>query len=267
MKKTLIISLFVLLLGTGSIAASLCDYLFGDGDYSFGRSDLFPVVRVVDGDTIIVDIDGIQERIRLIGIDTPESVHPDQERNVEYGEIASSFTKEQLEGQYVSLEFDAQERDQYGRLLAYVYFDDKMFNETLLEKGHAVVSTYPPNVRYVDHFLEIETEARENEIGLWAPEFATSIPQGRSGAVFPVTLSLNGFHENIYDDFCNVFYICTIRDFFQCHFYNLNQPVRELCLHYLLHPVNVIDRFVTQVYLFKYIDATFANRCHDTSGN
>lgn len=194
MKKTLIISFIVLLLGIGSIVVSgqfnqaaevsvmkpvagFYDSYNSDKDDSFAQSNLFPVVRVVDGDTIIVDIDGVEERIRLIGIDTPESVHPDQERNVEYGEIASSFTEEQLEGQYVSLELDAQERDQYGRLLAYVYLDDTMFNETLLEKGHAVVSTYPPNVRYADRFLEIQSEARDKEAGLWAPEFTTSEPE------------------------------------------------------------------------------------------
>jgi len=104
----------------------------------------YKVVRVVDGDTIIVDLNGAEERVRLIGIDTPESVHPDKEKNVEYGQIASAFTKDMLEGKQVHLEFDVQERDQYGRLLAYVYLNGEMFNKILLEQGHATVVTYPP---------------------------------------------------------------------------------------------------------------------------
>lgn len=131
-------------------------------------SALYPVTRVVDGDTIEVEIDGATEKIRLIGIDTPESVHPDQDRNVPYGAVASAFTKGQLAGRSVGLEFDVQERDQYGRLLAYVYLDGKMFNETLLEQGHAVVSTYPPNVKYVDRFTKLQRQARENGVGLWS---------------------------------------------------------------------------------------------------
>lgn len=131
-------------------------------------SALYPVTRVIDGDTIEVEIDGTAEKIRLIGIDTPESVHPDQDRNVPYGSIASAFTKEQLSGQSVGLEFDVQERDKYGRLLAYVYLGGKMFNEILLEQGHAVVSTYPPNVKYVEQFTQLQQQAREQGVGLWS---------------------------------------------------------------------------------------------------
>ena len=132
------------------------------------QSDAYTVVRVVDGDTIIVDMDGVKERIRFIGLDTPESVHPDEEHNVEYGEIAAAFTAEQLEGKTVTLEFDVEKRDQYDRLLAYVYLDGKMFNKTLLEEGHAKVTTYPPNVRYVDNFTALQKQAREAGKGIWA---------------------------------------------------------------------------------------------------
>jgi len=127
----------------------------------------YKVTRVVDGDTIIVDLNGTEERVRLIGIDTPESVHPDKEKNVEYGQIASAYTKNKLEGKQVYLEFDVQERDQYGRLLAYVYVDGEMFNKTLLEQGHAKVATYPPNVKYVDEFTVLQQEAREQKKGIW----------------------------------------------------------------------------------------------------
>ncbi len=130
--------------------------------------DTYSVIRVVDGDTIIVNIDGVDERVRLIGVDTPESVHPDAARNVEYGEIASDFTREHLEGENVSLEYDVQERDRYGRILAYVYLEGEMFNKILLGKGHAKVATYPPNVKYVDDFTAIQKQAQKDMKGVWA---------------------------------------------------------------------------------------------------
>lgn len=130
----------------------------------------YKVIRVVDGDTIIVNINGKEERVRLIGVDTPESVHPDSNKNVEYGKIASAFTKNKLEGNTVTLEYDVQERDQYGRLLAYVYLGGQMFNKTLLAEGHAKVATYPPNVKYVSDFLSIQKTAQANKKGVWAYE-------------------------------------------------------------------------------------------------
>ena len=120
------------------------------------ESDTVKVTRVVDGDTIIVDLNGVEERVRLIGIDTPESVHPDASRNLPEGKVASEFTKSRLEGKEVKLEFDVQERDQYGRLLAYVYIDGVMFNKTLLSEGYARIATYPPNVKYVEDFTAIQ---------------------------------------------------------------------------------------------------------------
>lgn len=114
--------------------------------------------RVVDGDTIVVILDGKKEKVRMIGIDTPESVHPDKSRNTPMGKIASKYTRDNLEGKYVALETDVQERDKYGRILAYVYLDDKMFNKTLLEEGLAKLMTIPPNVKYADDFKKIEAE-------------------------------------------------------------------------------------------------------------
>lgn len=114
--------------------------------------------RVVDGDTIIVKINGTKEKVRMIGIDTPESVHPDPSRNTPEGKVASQFTRDHLEGKYVRLETDVQERDKYGRLLSYVYLGDEMFNKTLLEEGLATIMTIPPNVKYVDDFKAIQEE-------------------------------------------------------------------------------------------------------------
>lgn len=133
-------------------------------------SELYKVVRVVDGDTIIIDYKGTEERVRLIGVDTPESVHPDKEKNTEFGTTASNFSKELLTDKYVKIELDVQERDQYGRILAYVYLDDIMVNKILLQEGYAKVATYPPNVKYVDDFTAIQEEARNNKKGLWGLE-------------------------------------------------------------------------------------------------
>ena len=127
----------------------------------------FRVVRVVDGDTIVIDYNGTQEKVRLIGVDTPESVHSDASKNTPYGKIASDYTKKQLTGKTVELEFDVQERDKYGRLLAYVYLDGKMYNKTLLEEGHAKVATFPPNVKYVEEFQQIEKQAQIAQVGMW----------------------------------------------------------------------------------------------------
>lgn len=124
--------------------------------YNYGDERIKAVVtRVVDGDTIVATVNGRSEKIRLIGVNTPESVHPNKSKNTEEGRQASAFTKEQLQGKEVLLEFDVQQRDKYGRLLAYVYLNNKMFNETLLEKGYAKIATYPPNVKYVEKFKAI----------------------------------------------------------------------------------------------------------------
>lgn len=146
------------------IALCICAFNYMDDP---GSDDLYRVTRVVDGDTIVVHVDGTDEKVRLIGVDTPESVHPNKEKNVPYGKVASAFTKETLLDQKVRLEFDAEERDRYGRLLAYVYKDDKMFNLTLVQEGHAKVATYPPNVKYTDTFVEAQKKARAAGKGLW----------------------------------------------------------------------------------------------------
>lgn len=106
------------------------------------------VVRVVDGDTIILKINGKSERARLIGIDAPESVHSDERRNTEEGRQASAYLKELLEGKQVSYEFDEEEKDTHGRWLAYIYLDELFINRHLVEVGHAKAKSYPPNLKY-----------------------------------------------------------------------------------------------------------------------
>lgn len=131
---------------------------------------VYEVIRVVDGDTFVINYNGKNEKVRLIGVDTPESVHPNEEKNTEFGDEVSKYSKEILSGKQVVLEFDVQERDKYGRLLAYVYLDDQMYNKLLLEKGYAKIATYPPNVKYVEEFTTIQKQARKNKVGLWAYE-------------------------------------------------------------------------------------------------
>jgi hypothetical protein len=107
------------------------------------------------------------DRVRLIGVDTPETKEPGCAAQP-YGTDASEFTTDELEGEEVELEFDEDRDDRYGRLLAYVYKDDEMFNETLLEEGYAQVYTISPNDKYEDRFEDVQEEAKEAEIGIWA---------------------------------------------------------------------------------------------------
>jgi micrococcal nuclease len=130
------------------------------------------VIRVVDGDTLQVEVSGQKERVRLIGVDTPETKHP--KKGVEYyGKEAFAFAQSCLSGRVVWLEFDVGQRDRYRRLLAYVWLEEneqdtrKMFNSVLLIEGYAQLMTIPPNVKYVDQFRQYQTEARENKRGLW----------------------------------------------------------------------------------------------------
>jgi len=131
------------------------------------EEDLVPVVRVVDGDTIRVVRDGVEEPVRLIGIDTPEMGFSGGIREC-FAREASRFTARHLEGARVQLELDVEHRDRYGRLLAYVWLDGRMFNEVIVRRGFASVATYPPNVRYVDRFLTAERLARTEGQGLWS---------------------------------------------------------------------------------------------------
>ncbi|OVE37529.1 thermonuclease [Priestia aryabhattai] len=128
------------------------------------------VERVVDGDTLKVKmLNGKTDRVRLLLVDTPETKHP--KLGVQpFGTEASAYTKKRLEGQEITLEFDVQERDQYGRLLAYVWIDNELYNEELLAKGLARVAVFPPNTKYVDEFKKIQEQARKSEKGIWSIE-------------------------------------------------------------------------------------------------
>jgi len=127
------------------------------------------VVRVIDGDTIeVCCLNGRPETIRYIGVNTPETNHPT--KGVEaYGKEASEANRKLVAGRSVRLEFDVQQRDKYGRLLAYVYLEDGTFvNARLVEQGYAQVMTVPPNVKHQELFLRLQREAREARRGLWS---------------------------------------------------------------------------------------------------
>ena len=134
------------------------------------------VERVIDGDTVVVRGVG---RVRLIGVDTPETVDP--RRPVEFfGREASAFTKRLLEGQQVRLEYDRERTDRYGRTLAYVYLRDGTFaNAEIVRRGYGHAYTRFP-FRHLDRFRRLEREAREAGRGLWAGGAAGSQPAGRA---------------------------------------------------------------------------------------
>lgn len=144
-------------------------------------AETITVIKVVDGDTITIDYKGTRENVRLIGIDTPESIagkkarrdskrsHKDMNEILRSGKTAAEFTKKlAVPGDNISIEFDAEKRDRYGRLLGYVFLaDGRMLNEEIISNGYASVLTIPPNVKYQERFLEAYRRARRNGLGLW----------------------------------------------------------------------------------------------------
>jgi len=133
-------------------------------NYFQQESGQYVVKTVIDGDTIVLS-NG--EKVRYIGFDTPE-FQSFQKKTEIFAEEAFQANRKMVENRKVKLEYDAQQRDQYGRLLAYVYTDDGiMVNEWLVANGYAKTVIFPPNVRYVDRFLHLEQEAQEQKIGLW----------------------------------------------------------------------------------------------------
>lgn len=122
------------------------------------------VTRIIDGDTIEVDINGQSYRVRYIGMDTPERGRP-------YFDEATEANRALVAGQTVYLVKDVSDTDRYGRLLRYVYLADGTFvNAQLVEDGYAQVASFPPDVAQIDYFLELQRAARDAQLGLWALE-------------------------------------------------------------------------------------------------
>jgi micrococcal nuclease len=136
----------------------------GGGDEEKGK-----VVRVVDGDTIHVAVGGREEKVRYIGVDTPESVKPGTPVQC-FAKRASAYNARLVEGERVRLVLDAEHRDRYGRLLAYVYRarDGLFVNAALVRGGYAVVLTIPPNVAHAGEFRQMAATARRKGRGLWS---------------------------------------------------------------------------------------------------
>lgn len=126
------------------------------------------VTRVVDGDTVHVRLAGRDERVRYIGIDTPESVKPGTPVQC-FAEAASARNRRLVAGEAVRLRTDVESRDRYGRLLAYVYRrrDGLFVNAALVREGFATILTIPPNVAQAERFRALERAARRGRRGLW----------------------------------------------------------------------------------------------------
>jgi micrococcal nuclease len=154
------------------------------------------VTRVIDGDTIEVNIGGSIYTVRYIGMDTPETVDPNRPVGY-YGLEASKKNKELVSNRIVRLEKDVSETDKYGRLLRYVYVGDLFINAELVRFGYAQVATYPPDVKYQDYFLQLQQQARQSNLGLWAPHQspgpATAIHASTS-QVYVGSINSNKYH-------------------------------------------------------------------------
>lgn len=133
------------------------------------------VLRVIDGDTIqVLNSEGTEETVRMLLIDTPESVHPNKPSE-KFGKEASDFTKKYLQGKKITLEKGVVDKDRYGRTLAYVFVDGTNFNKLLIEKGYARVAyVQEPNTKYLDEFKKAEEKAKEKGLNIWSiPNYVT----------------------------------------------------------------------------------------------
>lgn len=141
------------------------------GQSAAGGLETAKMERVVDGDTVVVKIGNQLHKVRLIGVDCPESVHPDGDKNTKVGKTASDFTKESLKrGDVVYLQKDVSNVDRYGRLLRYLWVEepedtgdireikDKMYNAILLDKGYAEAKEFKPDIKYSKIFRQLEKE-------------------------------------------------------------------------------------------------------------
>lgn len=147
-----------------SVSVLLMTTLIGPGTAAATRSAT--VTRVIDGDTVEVTTRSIALDIRLLGVDTPETVHPTEPVEC-FGPEASAFTERRLEGKDIGLEFDVERLDRYERTLAYIWLDGHLFNRTLVRRGFATVLIYEPNDKYAAKLRTAEEKARAEKRGLW----------------------------------------------------------------------------------------------------
>lgn len=170
-RRLLLLALVIALGAGGASAGGLLDSGADEqipGEVAAGAT-VGRVVKVVDGDTIHVEVGGAREKVRYIGVDTPETKHPS--KGVEcFGQKASDFNAELVANERVRLVRDVEERDRYGRLLAYVYRvrDGLFVNAELARLGYAQPLSIPPDVRYAERFAELARVARARGRGLWS---------------------------------------------------------------------------------------------------
>ena len=127
----------------------------------------YAVTKVSDGDTLHVELDGQDERVRLIGVDTPEVEWYGDEAEC-FGSEAGLYARRRLTGRAVGLVFDVARYDRYGRLLAYVYLGRELFNLTLVREGYARADPVRPDTKMAGTFAEAESMARAAGVGLWS---------------------------------------------------------------------------------------------------
>ena len=174
----LALAIFCLIVFLAFISGTQRDAVYGFLNNEVGVKSTIPtgpsykVTRVVDGDTLLININGTDEKVRLIGINTPETVDP--RKTVEcFGKEATNRMKELADGELVRLESDDSQglRDVYGRLLDYVYLEDgQMLNRKMIAEGYAHEYTYMTPYKYQQDFRDVQNIARISARGLWSPE-------------------------------------------------------------------------------------------------
>lgn len=168
-SSMILLLLFSLLITTGFKKIDISDFVFQEAE----------VIKVTDGDTISVKIGEKIENVRLILIDSPESVHPNVDKEY-FCKESTEFAQKELSGKVVWLQKDVNDKDRYGRLLRYVWlekpetnepsleeFTEKCFNGKAVAEGYALMVTYPPDVLFEKYIFQLQKEARENGKGLW----------------------------------------------------------------------------------------------------
>lgn len=169
MSRTALVALVLVLAAVAGAGSSGVLRGGGDGDPGGGPAGEGLVIKVVDGDTIAVLVGNRREKVRYIGIDTPETHHPTKPVQC-FGARASAFNERLVGGEHVRLVRDVEKRDRYGRLLAYVYRarDGLFVNAELARLGYARPLTIAPDVRYATHFAALTRDARLAGRGLWS---------------------------------------------------------------------------------------------------
>ncbi|MGB3062935.1 thermonuclease family protein [Sphingobacterium thalpophilum] len=173
MKKWINIGMLLFLMSCGR-PGDIIRAGFVSSNKSMGSNGL--VYKVIDGDTFwIKNHQGINIKIRLIGIDAPEDRNAFHKKKHPFGKTSKRYLDSLILHKQIRLEYDVDSLDRYGRTLAYAYLDDIFINAAMIKNGFALLMTVPPNVRYQSQLVVSQKHAKENHLGLWAlsynPEF------------------------------------------------------------------------------------------------